>query len=72
MIAVSQAALARTAHSPLVTGAPAPAADDFNPFGLIRLADRKIAGGRIEQAETLIDAAYDAYDQCSFWSRAGS
>jgi CheY-like chemotaxis protein len=72
LIAVSQAILARPAHSPLVTGAPAPAAEGFNPFGLIRLADRKIAGGRIEQAEKLIDAAYDAYDQCSFWFRPGS
>jgi DNA-binding response OmpR family regulator len=72
MIAVSQAILARRTHSPLVTGAPPPAADDFNPFGLIRLADRKLAGGRIEQAEKLIDAAYDAYDQCSFWFRPGS
>ncbi len=61
LIAESRAILARTAQSTPVIEA----SEDghSNPFGLIRLADRKIAFGRIEQAEKLIDAGYNAYDQ---------
>jgi CheY-like chemotaxis protein len=63
-VAISRYFPVRGGHSPPVTGAPS---NNPNPFDLVRLADRKIASGATEQAEELINAAYEAYDQCGSW-----
>ncbi len=72
LIARSRAILAKAGHSPLVTGAPDPAAGNFYPYWLVRHADREIEVGRTDEAEKLIEAAFDAYDQCSFGLSPGS
>ena len=72
LVAVSQAILARTSHSALVTGPPATVAGNVNPFDVVQRADQKIAAGRIGGATRLIDEAYDAYDQNVSWFRPGS
>jgi hypothetical protein len=41
---------------------------DPDPYLFVLLADQEIAAQRPEQAKCLIDAAYAAYDQCSFTS----
>lgn len=38
------------------------------PYDLVLLAGQEIEGQRFEQAQTLIEAAYAAYDQCSLGS----
>lgn len=39
-----------------------------NPYLLVLLADQELDRNRHDRAEILIDAAYAAFDQCSFWS----
>ncbi len=41
---------------------------DPDPYLLVLLAEQEIEADRPEQAASLIDAAYAAYDQCRFGS----
>jgi hypothetical protein len=41
---------------------------DADPYLFVLLADQELGERRPEQAESLIEAAYSAYDQCRFGS----
>jgi hypothetical protein len=41
---------------------------DADPYLFVLLADQELGERRPEQAESLIEAAYAAYDQCRFGS----
>jgi hypothetical protein len=49
---------------------PLPAAQprDVDPYLFVLLADQELGEQRPEQANSLIEAAYIAYDQCKFGS----
>jgi hypothetical protein len=47
---------------------PAAQPRDTDPYLFVLLADQELRDRRPEQAETLIEAAYAAYDQCKFGS----
>ncbi|HEY4043821.1 MAG TPA: hypothetical protein VGM32_18510 [Rhodopila sp.] len=51
-----------------VTRVVARPSSDADPYLLVLLADQEIASHRLEQASSLIEAAYAAYDQCRFGS----
>ncbi len=54
--------------SATLPAAPIEASHDRDPYLLVLLADQEFAAYRTEQAESLIEAAYAAYDQCRFGS----
>jgi hypothetical protein len=47
---------------------PIAAPRDADPYLFVLLADQELGERRPEQAESLIEAAYAAYDQCRFGS----
>jgi hypothetical protein len=57
----------RGRYLPLPRAAVDPA-HDSDPYLLVMLADQEFGAYRSEQAESLIEAAYEAYDQCRFGS----
>jgi hypothetical protein len=57
----------RPAHAHLVH-LPISRPRDADPYLFVLLADQELEDQRPEQAATLIEAAYIAYDQCRFGS----